>query len=89
MIAINHIYGCGIAIDGENADIPKRTIRNIAENPNFGEERLVVSLGCEKLIPQGAFNTSHLNENDYLITLQDYKGFYKMMGAICKKKLRC
>lgn len=85
VIAINHIYGCGIAIDGENADIPKRTIRNIAENPNFGEERLVVSLGCEKLIPQGAFNTSHLNENDYLITLQDYKGFYKMMGAICKK----
>ncbi|MDN6128292.1 MAG: UxaA family hydrolase, partial [Tetragenococcus halophilus] len=85
VIAINHIYGCGIAIDGENADIPKRTIRNIAENPNFGEERLVVSLGCEKLIPQGAFNTSHLNENDNLITLQDYKGFDKMMDANCNK----
>ena len=51
VVAITHHYGCGVAIDAPGADIPIRTLRNLALNPNFGGEILVVSLGCEKLQP--------------------------------------
>ncbi|MCK5694984.1 MAG: UxaA family hydrolase, partial [Bacteroidales bacterium] len=51
VVALNHTYGCGVAIDAPAAVIPIRTIRNIASNPNFGGEVLVIGLGCEKLIP--------------------------------------
>lgn len=51
VVALDHTYGCGVAIDIPEADIPIRTIRNIARNPNFGGQALVVSLGCEKLQP--------------------------------------
>ncbi|MCS7043373.1 MAG: galactarate dehydratase [Bryobacteraceae bacterium] len=50
--ALTHAYGCGVAIDAPNSEIPIRTVRNLALNPNFGGELLVVSLGCEKLEPQ-------------------------------------
>lgn len=50
--ALTHAYGCGVAIDAPGAEIPARTIRNLALNPNFGGELLVVSLGCEKLQPE-------------------------------------
>ncbi|ELE41464.1 D-galactarate dehydratase, partial [Escherichia coli KTE67] len=33
------------------AVVPIRTIHNIALNPNFGGEVMVVGLGCEKLQP--------------------------------------
>jgi len=52
VVALEHGYGCGVAIDAEGAEIPIRTLRNIARNPNFGGEVLVVSLGCEKLQPE-------------------------------------
>ena len=32
--------------------VPIRTLRNISLNPNFGNEVMVVSLGCEKLQPE-------------------------------------
>ena len=51
VIAITHPYGCGVAIDAPGAAIPIRTLRNLALNPNFGGEILIVSLGCEKLQP--------------------------------------
>jgi galactarate dehydratase len=51
VVGIEHTYGCGVAIDAKNADVPIRTLRNIALNPNFGGEVMVVSLGCEKLQP--------------------------------------
>src|SRR5213078_1696592 len=38
-----------------NANVPIRTIRNITLNPNFGNEVMVVSLGCEKLQPSRLF----------------------------------
>ena len=50
--ALEHTYGCGVAIDAPDAVIPIRTLRNIACNPNFGGEVMVVSLGCEKLQPE-------------------------------------
>ncbi|MEI7975628.1 MAG: galactarate dehydratase [Betaproteobacteria bacterium] len=52
VVGIEHTYGCGVAIDAPDAIIPIRTLRNISLNPNFGNEILVVSLGCEKLPPQ-------------------------------------
>ncbi len=51
VVGIEHAYGCGVAIDAPDAIIPIRTLRNISLNPNFGNEVLVVSLGCEKLPP--------------------------------------
>ncbi|MDT7838195.1 galactarate dehydratase [Aquabacterium sp. OR-4] len=52
VVALEHAYGCGVAIDAPDAVIPIRTLRHISLNPNFGGEVLVVSLGCEKLPPQ-------------------------------------
>jgi galactarate dehydratase len=52
VVALEHSYGCGVAIDAPGADIPIRTLRNISRNPNFGGEVMVVSLGCEKLQPE-------------------------------------
>jgi len=52
VVALEHTYGCGVAIDAPDAVIPIRTVRNISLNPNFGGEVMVVSLGCEKLQPE-------------------------------------
>ncbi len=52
VVALEHGYGCGVAIDAPDAIIPIRTLRNISSNPNFGGEVMVVSLGCEKLQPE-------------------------------------
>jgi galactarate dehydratase len=52
VVALAHTYGCGVAIDAPDAMIPIRTLRNITKNPNFGNEVMVVSLGCEKLQPE-------------------------------------
>ncbi|QSI29884.1 galactarate dehydratase [Variovorax sp. RKNM96] len=52
VVALEHGYGCGVAIDAPDAIIPIRTLRNISLNPNFGGEVMVVSLGCEKLQPE-------------------------------------
>jgi len=52
VVGLEHTYGCGVAIDAPDAVIPIRTLRNLSRNPNFGDEVLVVSLGCEKLQPE-------------------------------------
>jgi galactarate dehydratase len=52
VVALEHHYGCGVAIDVPDAEVPIRTLRHISQNPNFGGEVMVVSLGCEKLQPQ-------------------------------------
>jgi galactarate dehydratase len=51
VVGLEHTYGCGVAIDAPDAVIPIRTVRNLTLNPNFGNEVMVVSLGCEKLQP--------------------------------------
>jgi galactarate dehydratase len=61
VVALEHTYGCGVAIDAPDAVVPIRTLRNISLNPNFGGEVMVVSLGCEKLqaerlLPPGSFS---------------------------------
>src|SRR6201997_2326147 len=52
VIPVIHAYGCGVAISAPDAVVPIRTLQNIALNPNFGGEILVISLGCEKLAPE-------------------------------------
>ena len=52
VVALEHGYGCGVAIEAPDAVVPIRTLRNISLNPNFGGEVMVVSLGCEKLQPE-------------------------------------
>src|SRR4051794_1054474 len=51
VVGLEHTYGCGVAIDAPDAIVPIRTLRNITLNPNFGNEVMVLSLGCEKLQP--------------------------------------
>jgi galactarate dehydratase len=52
VVALNHTYGCGVAINAPGAAVPIRTLRNIARNPNFGGSPMVVGLGCEKMMPE-------------------------------------
>ncbi len=51
VVAITTPYGCGVAINAPGAQVPIRTLRNMALNPNLGGEVMSVSLGCEKLQP--------------------------------------
>lgn len=52
VVAVTHAYGCGVAINAPQANIPIRTLQNLARHPNFGGEVMVVGLGCEKLQPE-------------------------------------
>ena len=91
VIGLEHIYGCGVAIEAPDAEIPIRTLRNISFNPNFGGSTMVVSLGCEKLQPERLLpaatipgrGAAGLREYD-LVTLQDpsHIGFEAMIGSI-------
>ena len=56
VVGLEHIYGCGVAINAPAAVVPIRTLHNLTLNPNFGNEVLVVSLGCEKLPPDRLLN---------------------------------
>jgi galactarate dehydratase len=88
VVALNHAYGCGVAIDAPEAKIPIRAIRNLAMHPNFGGEVLVVGLGCEKLLPERLLPTLDASN---IVTLQNHAGFTKMVDAIvqaAEKKLK-
>ena len=89
VVGLEHSYGCGVAIDAPDAIIPIRTLRNISRNPNFGDEVMVVSLGCEKLQPERLFPGSiAINAVDKgsldVLCLQDaeHVGFMAMLDAI-------
>ena len=79
VVALTHTYGCGVAINAPDAIIPIRTIQNIARNPNFGGELLVVGLGCEKLLPERLVPDG---ESGKIMTLQESHGFIPMVKAI-------
>jgi len=89
IVALNHLYGCGVAIKAREAHMWIRSLRNIMRNPNFGGELMVVGLGCEKLTPDMLLDESE-NTGENLINLQDCKGFNAMIDAItvmAEKKL--
>ncbi len=98
VVALEHSYGCGVAIDAPGAEIPIRTLRNISLNPNFGGEVMVVSLGCEKLqperlMPAGSIplidqrNTDSAANTLDVVSLQDdaHVGFMSMVEAIMRQ----
>ncbi len=88
VVALEHSYGCGVAIDAPGAEIPIRTLRHIALNPNFGGEVLLVSLGCEKLQPERLLPAGSLPiasaQGMHQVCLQDaqHVGFASMIDAI-------
>ncbi|MEK8033610.1 galactarate dehydratase [Ideonella sp. DXS29W] len=90
VVALEHTYGCGVAIDAVDASIPIRTLRHISLNPNFGGEVMVVSLGCEKLqpdrlLPPGSFALANAQPSALdTVCLQDtaHIGFMSMLDHI-------
>ena len=95
VVGLEHTYGCGVAIDAPDAIIPIRTLRNIASNPNFGGEVMVLSLGCEKLqperlLPPGAIPIAdQRGETLDIVSLQDEKhvGFMSMIDSILSQAI--
>ncbi|MGS5085547.1 galactarate dehydratase [Hydrogenophaga sp. A37] len=93
VVGLEHTYGCGVAIDAPDAIIPIRTLRNIASNPNFGGEVMVLSLGCEKLqperlLPPGAIPISDQRGSELdVVVLQDeaHVGFMSMIDSILRQ----
>jgi len=96
VVALEHGYGCGVAIDAPGAEIPIRTLRNISLNPNFGGEVMVVSLGCEKLqperlLPPGSFAIADERQPEGapldVVCLQDdaHVGFMSMVESIMRQ----
>lgn len=89
VIAINHAYGCGVAINAKNSDIPIRSLKNLIKNPNFGNEVMLIGLGCEKLTTDMLIDGELINE-DNVIILQEKRGFDNMIDSIvgmAEKKL--
>ncbi len=92
VVALEHGYGCGVAIDAPDAVIPIRTLRHISQNPNFGGEVMVVSLGCEKLQPERLLPPGSIALKDErgaldVVRLQDeiHVGFMAMVNHIVRQ----
>jgi galactarate dehydratase len=85
VIALTHPYGCGVAIDAPGAEVPIRTLRNLALHPNLGGELLVVSLGCEKMQP-ARMSLPILSDEPWVVRLQDeeHHGFGDIVAAILR-----
>ena len=84
VVAFNHSYGCGVAIDAPGAIVPIRTIKHIAQNPNFGGEIMIIGLGCEKLRPERLLPEGQPPTDNSILYLQDenFEGFGDMVGGI-------
>ena len=92
-MGLNHSYGCGVAINAPAAIVPIRTLKNIALNPNFGNEIMIIGLGCEKLQPSTLLsdrpvkiyeNTEAADPEANVLSLQDdsFQGFGEMVEGI-------
>jgi galactarate dehydratase len=81
VVGLTHNYGCGVAINAPLAIVPIRTLQNLALNPNFGGEVMVVGLGCEKLVPERLLPET---ANDSVVRMQDeaFDGFGAIVDAI-------
>lgn len=94
VIAINHTYGCGMAVDAPGAAVPIATLRHISQHANIGGSPLIVSLGCEKMQPARLLpdrqlqpfptNLPILECEPYVIRMQDeqLRGFGSIVTAI-------
>ncbi|MBQ7487076.1 MAG: galactarate dehydratase [Clostridia bacterium] len=81
VVAMNHAYGCGVAINAPEAKVPIRALRNLCHHPNFGGQLMVVSLGCEKLTVDMLVGPEN-NTPENVVVLQEHKGFEACMQAI-------
>ena len=79
VVALNHSYGCGVAINAPEAVVPIRTLRNLVTHPNLGGEVMIVGLGCEKLLPERLLPDDHKGN---ILILQDQPGFSSIINAI-------
>ena len=87
VLSLTHTYGCGVAIDGPDAEIPIRTLRNLSLNPNLGGAPMVVSLGCEKLQPVRLLSSNTLpilEAAPYVVRMQDeqFHSFGQIVSGI-------
>lgn len=93
VVGLNHSYGCGVAINAPAAVVPIRTLKHLAQNPNFGDEVMVIGLGCEKLQPSTLVddqpvriyeNTEAADPQANVLSLQDesFEGFDDMVAGI-------
>lgn len=82
VVALNHNYGCGVAINAPEAIVPIRTLQNIGTHPNFGGEIMVVGLGCEKLVPKDVATD---RDEAAIVILQEHHGFSKMVEKIIEE----
>jgi galactarate dehydratase len=84
VVAFNHTYGCGVAIDAPAAIIPIRTIKHIAQNPNFGDDTMIIGLGCEKLRPERLLRDNATPSKDSILYFQDesFSGFDEIVKGI-------
>jgi galactarate dehydratase len=90
IVPINHAYGCGVAINAPEAVIPIRALKNLAKNPNFGGQLMVVALGCEKLTVEMLIDEEDIKPENVII-LQELEGFHAMVQALmdmAEKKLQ-
>jgi galactarate dehydratase len=80
VVVLTHAYGCGVAINAPQAVVPIRTLQNLAHNPNFGGEVLVIGLGCEKLVPERL-----TEQGGDTMRMQDHEGFGANITAIMER----
>lgn len=84
VMAVTHVYGCGVAINAPGAAVPIRTLRNLARNPNFGGEVMIVGLGCEKLQPELLLPEGMAPDDSDIVRMQDERltGFGEIVASI-------
>jgi galactarate dehydratase len=84
VIGMTHAYGCGVAINAPGASVPIRTLQNLAKNPNFGGEVMVVGLGCEKLVPERLLPSDSKSGRPDVLRMQDtaFQGFGQIVDGI-------
>jgi galactarate dehydratase len=90
VVGLTHTYGCGVAISAPDAKIPIRTLHNLARNPNFGGQAMVVGLGCEKLIPESLLAAGAPASDVMRLQDEAFHGFGPMVEAItemCRVRL--
>lgn len=85
VVVVSHLYGCGVAINADNSHIPQRIITNLIKNPNFGDEIMMICLGCEKF----TFDMIEGVQKENTITQQDhsYKKTYENALNMAREKL--
>jgi altronate hydrolase len=79
VVALTHKTGCGMASEGEPADVLRRTIAGYARHPNFFSSQLV-GLGCEANQVNVLIASQKLKRQD-AFTIQEKGGTRKAVEA--------